>query len=64
MMIRRKNRHDHFKIVAASGHETISVFRRYNLGNETELRTLIKPVDTFMDTKIKNAEKKEEDHAI
>jgi hypothetical protein len=31
----RKAHHGYFKIMAASGHETISIFKRYNLVDES-----------------------------
>jgi len=37
----RKHGHDYFKIMAASGTRTISVFKRYNMVDEAELRTLV-----------------------
>jgi len=37
----RRDGHDYFKIMAASGHRTISVFKRYNMVDEEELRTLV-----------------------
>jgi integrase len=33
--------HDYFRIMAASGHKTMQVFKRYNKVTETELKTLV-----------------------
>lgn len=33
--------HDYFRIMAASGHKTINVFKRYNTVNKEELRALV-----------------------
>lgn len=54
---------DYFRIMAVSGHKTMSVFKRYSLVTEEELSQISwlseeeevepKPMDTYMDTKRK-----------
>jgi integrase len=44
--------HDFFRIMAASGHKTMEVFKRYNTITEEELKSLVPGMmDTYMDTK-------------
>jgi integrase len=38
----RMQGHDYFRIMAASGHKTMSVFKRYNTVSKDELRALVK----------------------
>ena len=46
--------HDYFRIMAASGHKTMAVFKRYNTVSREELKALVgrnsEPMDTNMDT--------------
>ena len=50
----RLQEHDFFRIMAASGHRTMEVFKRYNTVSEEELMKLVEaPMDTYMDTKQK-----------
>ena len=55
----RKDGHDYFKIMAATGHKTMSVFKRYNMVDEAELRTLTSHVGTLVGTKTEKEKEKE-----
>jgi integrase len=53
----RKDGHDYFKIMAPSGHRTMSVFKRYNLVDEIEVKSLVEKseMETYVDTTAKEA---------
>jgi integrase len=59
---RRLEGHDYFRIMAATGHKTMSVFKRYNTVSREELKALVgekmDTMDTYMDTYPKSATKK------
>ncbi len=59
---RRLEGHDYFRIMAATGHKTMSVFKRYNTVSREELKALVgvkmDTMDTNMDTYPKPATKK------
>ena len=59
---RRLEGHDYFRIMAATGHKTMSVFKRYNTVSREELKALVgvkmDTMDTNMDTYPKSATKK------
>ena len=38
----RMQGHDYFRIIAASGHRTMSIFKRYNTVSQDELKALVK----------------------
>ena len=51
--------HDYFRIMAASGHKTMNVFKRYNTVTDEELKRLVSgTVDTYMDTNEKGVNQK------
>jgi integrase len=58
---RRLEGHDYFRIMAATGHKTMSVFKRYNTVSRDELKALVggkmDTMDTNMDTYPKTATK-------
>ncbi len=46
----RLNGHDYFRIMAASGHRTMSVFKRYNVVTKEELKSLVQsPSNALLD---------------
>jgi hypothetical protein len=51
----RIQRNDFFRIIAANGHQTLEIFKRYNSGSRADLKRLAEekplPLDTNMDTK-------------
>jgi len=52
--------HDYFKIMKATGHKTITVFKRYNTVDDNELKSLA--MDTYMDTSRGSQEKSLSNH--
>jgi integrase len=47
---KRLEGHDYFRIMAATGHKTLSVFKRYNTVTRKELRALVEGTPENMDT--------------
>jgi len=41
---------DYFRIMAVTGHKTMTVFKRYNTIDEADLRQAMSQMDTHMDT--------------
>lgn len=50
--------HDYFRIMAASGHKTRNVFRRYNTVNKEELRALVGEIGNDIHLDIHQAKKR------
>jgi integrase len=51
--------HDYFRIMAASGHKTMNVFKRYNTVTDEELKRLVSgTMDTYVDTNEKGVNHK------
>ena len=46
---------DYFRIMAITGHKTMSVFKRYNTVDHQDLQHAIGQVDTYMDTSAQSA---------
>jgi integrase len=46
---------DYFRIMAVTGHKTMSVFKRYNTVDHRDLQQAIGQLDTYMDTSTQSA---------
>jgi hypothetical protein len=46
----RRSGVDYFRIMAVTGHKTMTVFKRYNTIDEADLRQAMCQMDTHMDT--------------
>jgi integrase len=44
---------DYFRIMGITGHKTMTVFKRYNLVDQSDLRQAMREMDTYMDTTVK-----------
>lgn len=60
----RQAGHDYFKIMKATGHKTITVFKRYNTVDDEELKILTTGprIDTYMDTLSEGQERLSANH--